>query len=61
MKKKHILSSGLFFLLAAAPVFAQQTPAPEAEGVHHGSLERTRFIDNWYIEAGGGVFKICPA
>ena len=55
MKKKQILCNGLFFLLAAVPALAQESPAPEAEGVHSGVLERTRFWDNWYIEAGGGA------
>ena len=55
MKKKQILTGGLFFLLSAVPSFAQESPVLEAESIHAGSLERTRFVDNWYIEAGGGA------
>lgn len=61
MKTKLIVLWGLLFMLAP-PVPAQRSVAPPTpagdtppEGLHSGAFERNRFLDNWYIEAGGGI------
>ena len=55
MNKRQMWISGLMFLLTVIPVSAQSESDAVGDTPHPGVLQPTRFIDNWYIEAGGGA------
>lgn len=56
MKKRHIISNLLFFMLLSTPgAYAQDMNDKNDEGTHPRSFEPSSFKNNWYIEAGGGV------